>query len=394
MKKIAFFSTGIPDDSQGGTGIFNSNIINELINRKYSIDVFLRTDKNFFKKYKDNINFEYYKSNTNSFNIIEQKIFTKNLNFFYNHLKDIYWVDGCIQIVKNLNVEYDAFISMDLGWAIALSEKKNVISFLGDPYSDRINSSLKCGFNFFNIFRKYRAISTGSKMVNKKLGNILNSKDRIVCSFSKHHAKKFNSENFNCIQVNGFSNYVSDEKIKKIFLNKETFVIAHLGDLNTTASRKNLDFLNKSIDLISNELKKKIILKFIGRYSEKKIFSKKNVEVIYSGFVKDINSELIKCDAVVSAADYPVGIRQRIISSLSLGMPCIAHTSVSYGLHQLTHGYDILYCQNPNEFVNCVNLLMEDLNLQKKLSNNARNTWLKNFNPRTNIDYILKKINC
>tara|TARA_B100000674_G_scaffold137247_2_gene106925 strand:+ start:291 stop:1475 length:1185 start_codon:yes stop_codon:yes gene_type:complete len=394
MKKIAFFSTGVPDDTQGGSGIFNYNIINELINRKYSIDVFLRSDKYFFEKYKVNVNLEYYRSNTNSFNIIEQKTSTKNLNFFYSHLKDVYWVDGCIQIVKNLNVEYDAFISMDLGWAIALSEKKNVISFLGDPYCDRVNNSLKIGFNFLNIFRKYRAISTGVKMVNKKLGNILNSEDRTVCSFSKYHAEKFNSENFNCIQVNGFSNYISDEKIKKNFLNKETFVIAHLGDLNTTASRKNLDFLNKSIDLMSINLKKKIILKFIGRYSEKKIFSKKNVEVIYSGFVQDINTELIKCDAVVSAADYPVGIRQRIISSLSLGMPCIAHNSVSYGLHQLIHGYDILYCQNPNEFVNCINLLIQDLNLQKKLSINARNTWLKNFNPKFNIDYILKKINC
>ena len=163
------FSHWNSDDSQGGTGIFNSNIINELINRKYSIDVFLRTDKNFFKKYKDNINFEYYKSNTNSFNIIEQKIFTKNLNFFYNHLKDIYWVDGCIQIVKNLNVEYDAFISMDLGWAIALSEKKNVISFLGDPYSDRINSSLKCGFNFLIYSENTVLFLPAAKWLTKNL---------------------------------------------------------------------------------------------------------------------------------------------------------------------------------------------------------------------------------
>ena len=197
MKKIAFFSTGVPDDTQGGSGIFNYNIINELINRKYSIDVFLRSDKYFFEKYKVNVNLEYYRSNTNSFNIIEQKTSTKNLNFFYSHLKDVYWVDGCIQIVKNLNVEYDAFISMDLGWAIALSEKKNVISFLGDPYCDRVNNSLKIGFNFLNIFRKYRAISTGVKMVNKKLGNILNSEDRTVCSFSKYHAEKYINKKLN-----------------------------------------------------------------------------------------------------------------------------------------------------------------------------------------------------
>jgi len=394
MKKIAFFSTGIPDHTQGGTGIFNYNLIKELVNKNYSVDVFLRVDKNFLDKYKKNFQSDDLIKKINSFNLIEQKTNTRNLNFFFNHLKDIYWVEGCKKIVNNIDNNYDAYISLDLGWAIALAERKNVVSILGDPYCDRIKNSLNWNFNLINIFRKLRAISTGNKNVNKKLGIILNGKNRTVCSFSNYHANKFNSENFNCIQINGFSNYVPIEEVKKNFFNNETFTIAHLGDLDTTASRKNLDFLNSSVKLLSERLKKKIIIKFIGRYSKKAVLSTNNVEIVYAGFVKNLNSELTNCDAVVSASDYPVGIRQRIISALSLGMPCIAHNSVSYGLHQLKQGHDVLYCKNSQEFVKNVDLLMTDLSLQKKLSKNARETWDKNFDPNKSIKGILNKVGC
>jgi hypothetical protein len=63
-------------------------------------------------------------------------------------------------------------------------------------------------------------------------------------------------------------------------------------------------------------------------------------------------------------------------------------------LHQLKHGHDILFCKNAIEFAENINLLIKDRNLQIRLSNNSRLTWLKHFNPKKNVDKILKIVNC
>ena len=79
MKKIAFFSTGIPDPNQGGSGIFNYYLIKRLLEKNNLIDCFFRVNKkflqnhtnsNFFKKFKKDLNlvhFVYEKKNNNIF---------------------------------------------------------------------------------------------------------------------------------------------------------------------------------------------------------------------------------------------------------------------------------------------------------------------------------------
>ena len=49
MKKIAFFTTGIPDPYQGGSGIFNFYILKRLIEKEYFIDCYFRVNKKFIQ---------------------------------------------------------------------------------------------------------------------------------------------------------------------------------------------------------------------------------------------------------------------------------------------------------------------------------------------------------
>ena len=96
----------------------------------------------------------------------------------------------------------------------------------------------------------------------------------------------------------------------------------------------------------------------------------------------------------IDISDYPVGIRTRILTSLSYGLPCIAHISSSLGLHRLKHGENILFCHDTLSFVECVENLMHIKGLPEKIGKNSRDLWLKNYNPLINVDQILKIVNC
>ena len=392
MKKIAYFSIGIPDPSQGGSGIINYYILKELINKNYLVDAFFLSNNNFLSNHASSFFFDKIKNKLNNFHFIDVKQKkNKKLNFFYNHLKDVHNVKLCEEYIKKINTNYDTYISLDLGWAIALKKKNNVLSILGDPYHSRIIH----GHNE-SILKKIKAISTSLKFVVKKIGKDLNGKNKVVVNFSKNHVDEYCSKGLYCKHLNYFSTFYSYNKIKKKFNSKGPFIITHLGDLSTTASRKNVDFLRKSLKVLSEKINRKIILFFIGRYAGNKnlFLNYKNIKIKYMGHIKDLDKKLIKSDAVISVADYPVGTRTRLLNAMSLGVPCIAHISSSLGLHQLKDREDILFCRNVNEFVKIVILLSSDINLQKKLSRNARKTWNKNFNPKINVQKILDKINC
>ena len=90
MKKIAYFSIGIPDPSQGGSGIINYYILKELINKNYLVDAFFLSNNNFLSNHAFSFFFNKIKNKLNNFHFIDVKEKkNKKLTFFYNHLKAI-----------------------------------------------------------------------------------------------------------------------------------------------------------------------------------------------------------------------------------------------------------------------------------------------------------------
>ncbi len=48
-KRVAVYSTGIPDPSQGGSGIFNYYVIRALLEKGYQVDGYFRAGKGFLQ---------------------------------------------------------------------------------------------------------------------------------------------------------------------------------------------------------------------------------------------------------------------------------------------------------------------------------------------------------
>ena len=120
----------------------------------------------------------------------------------------------------------------------------------------------------------------------------------------------------------------------------------------------------------------------------------KNIEFEYTGYLENLDNEINNSDAMISVSDYPVGTRTRILSSLSYGLPCIAHISSALGLHRLKHEEHILFCHDKMSFVECVEKLMNVNGLPEKIGKKSRDLWLKYYNPLINVDKILNIVNC
>lgn len=394
MKKVAFFSTGIPDPTQGGSGIFNYYFVKRLLEKNILLDCFFRVNSNFLKYHTHSYHFDILKKKINSINFVFEKNNGKFLKFGIGLLKAQHHFNICQKTVVSLKNNYNAYISLDLGWAMALDNFDNCLSILGDPYHARVLDTLKGKFlSPINYYRKLKALSCTSSKTMQYLSSLLNNR-KCLGIFSRHHAEEYQGKGINCELLDWFSPEVNDFNIKKNFFYSKEFNLCHLGDLETTASRKSLDFLENSLEVISKIISKKIVISFVGRFKERKKSLYPNIEFKYLGHVDDLSKELNKYDALISFSDYSAGIRTRIITGLSHGIPCIAHFSASFGLHKLKHGYDILFCKNSIEFANNINMLINDKYLQMKISENSRISWLKYFNPKTNVDKILKIVNC
>ena len=107
----------------------------------------------------------------------------------------------------------------------------------------------------------------------------------------------------NCKEIDWFSPYVDETKTKKNYLINEIFTLTHIGDLGTTASRKNLNFLLSCLKILSQKITGKIKIKFIGRYKKKLISPFKNIEFEYTGYLENLDNE-INSDAMISVSDY------------------------------------------------------------------------------------------
>jgi glycosyltransferase involved in cell wall biosynthesis len=400
MKKIAFFSTGIPDPTQGGSGILNYYILKRLIEKKYSVDAYFKVNSNFFEKHLNKIFFYKLKKKLNKTEVIftnnKDKNYNNYLKFGYKLLEDIHLFDQCSKVVSTLNKkDYYAYISLDLGWAFALKYKLNCLSILGDPYHSLIYYGKKENyFSFRTIIQFLRAYTTFTYNVLSKVHGVSFSTNQTIGSFAKQHVEEYKKKGIRCEELDWFSPIVHNHEIKKKFASKNYFNLLNIGDAATSASKKNMNTLFQILENISNKINFTLKVTFLGRFDKKITSPYKNIVFDYLGYVKNLSS-LINCfDASIYAANYPVGIRTRIITSLSYGLPCIAHESSALALHRLKHKHDILFCKKIKDFEKYIILLQNDKKLQMKLSRNSRASWLKYYNPKHNVDKILKIVNC
>jgi len=153
---------------------------------------------------------------------------------------------------------------------------------------------------------------------------------------------------------------------------------------NVSHNKRALKFLLKEV--FPNLSKDKFIFHILGAKFPEEFKKYLTENVIYHGFVADLNNFLKTMDVAIVPSIYGAGMQQKIFEPLVRGIPTIASFRGLAG-YSYMEGKDLLVARNKESFIKALNL-MEDFNLRKKLSGNSLQKSREMFNQKK-IDNIV-----
>lgn len=395
--KIAFFSTGIPDIAQGGSGIFNYYVIDELLNCGYHVDAFLRVNDNFLKKHTTDGYLRELLGKGLSIKLIQESTNLPRGLFGFNLLAATHQLQLSERIVEKVfsgEEKYLAVIAHDLGWAMALKNiKLPVVAVIGDPLHSRLMYARPFEFIKIRSWLNYlRAKSLSTKSVYREIASRTNKK-MILGSLSPHHANEFQENGIECIHIQWFSpEVVAPAKEFKLHNNdlRESFKLLHVGALESTASDAMVRYWSDHILPELATLPFTIEIRFVGRIGKPFFQNKGNLKFTFLGHVEDLQSEFFECDAFFSPMKYPVGVRTRILSALSYGVPVIADPSISFGLPELVDKQHVFLGNTATEIAQLISFIRLNPCVSRRVGESGRKIWEKHFSPRKNSKKIIR----
>lgn len=101
-------------------------------------------------------------------------------------------------------------------------------------------------------------------------------------------------------------------------------------------------------------------------------------DVIVTGYVPDLAPYFDSCRLSVAPVRFGAGIKGKVLTSLSYGLPVVASSMAIEGLH-LTDGQDVLVADNPTAFCEAVASLYRDETLWNQLSKNGLEVVAQHF---------------
>jgi glycosyltransferase involved in cell wall biosynthesis len=392
-KKIFYFSTGLPDPTQGGSGLINYLVVKELLNQGYKVQGLFRVNEEFIKNHCNSAYVQELEKQGLVWRTVKEKKENRSFSFGYDFLKKTHHYTTCLQTVNELKNKIESSsgcISLDLGWALALAKCKiNKVCLLGDPVQSVMKYSQE--YSLFSLFswRQWLIMkSLFSKKVYRFLVHDLQDPKMNLGIFSPHHAKEYQENGVSCNYFHFFSFPVNS--INRIYGKKDKIVALHVGSLSTTASRSMFLYWQDEILPALGKLSFEIEIRFVGRGDQQQLVSKeKNVKLIFLGYLESLDQEFIDADLYFSPMKYPVGVRTRIITALAYGIPVVADKTAAWGLPDLEANKNIFYGSNGKEIAETVQTIYENPAKAKEVGDNAKLAWNQCYNPAINIPKII-----
>jgi hypothetical protein len=145
---------------------------------------------------------------------------------------------------------------------------------------------------------------------------------------------------------------LKDRCPSSLVLQHHTYEFAHLGHLGGAASLASLAFLAQP-SVQAKLTQYNLIIDFIGSVDIPYEITKKFESDIFRfhGFVEDVDQQIIASKCLVFPGSYRIGSRTRILHSLSLGVPVVAHRTVTSGIPELAECESLLLFNSVSSFV-------------------------------------------
>lgn len=136
---------------------------------------------------------------------------------------------------------------------------------------------------------------------------------------------------------------------------REENTICFIGQMGR---KENKDAAIRLINILKKMNRNDIKLYIIGANPDEKLRAESNKQVIITGFLQDINSEIKKCKVAVFPLMEGAGIKLKVLLAIGLGLPVITTDIGAEGIDE--KGEVLLIAKNDDEFIAMINELLDD----------------------------------
>lgn len=396
-KRYAFFSSGLPDPEQGGSGIFNWLVLDYLLRKGYEVHAWFRIDIRSAGMYFDDKHLRQLAYRGLKYTLVEEDTAAARFAFGKDLLlKAAGYAAAEREINKIRPILKDCVgaLALDMGWGFALAQADiPTVCILADPFEQRLrHQQLLAGFSlnllnptYWKLWAQLLSLSSAYSALARLVGNKL-----VLASFSPYHAKEFSKRGLRCRHFHWFTpEVVARPKAPKL---ATKMTCLHVGSLYTSASRNMLHYWDRELLPSLDKTGIQIEIRFVGKVERRLISKWRNIQLTFIGHSPALDDEFINAHLFLSPMKYPIGVRTRVLTALSYGVPVLADPSTSCGLPELTNGRDILYGETPNDIVRTIETLYRRPALLEEIGRSGRMTWEKYYTPEKNIMTLVEAI--
>jgi len=397
-KCLYLLSTGVVNPGQGGGGLFNYQVIGHFITKGYHVEFISVADKEFIAKHSLKPEYVGYRISLDNPGIPKEVIMSRlKINMFYSTKSVRFRMERKGLITKIL-------IFGDNGrWLRKISDIDGISAhlILGDLASLRHFEGLRSidkEFQMLGVSIK-RAIVGYMRYLQARLherllfDRIKKIKGLSVSTLSPYEYYLIKKQLPYVTLTRWFTPY--HENMKPININQDNLngaiKLLMIGDMHTTASTLILkalgDFMTKYNTMPGLPM---LEFHFVGSTSEssrmKLEYNKSEaIDMIFHDYCNELDDYFHMCDALVAIGDYRCGIRTRIITAFSYGIPVIASSAFSYGLIDPVDKVHWLLCNGSNELTSIIiKFASREIDL-RRIGAAGRLLWERNYNPLINM---------
>lgn len=253
------------------------------------------------------------------------------------------------------------FVALHLDVIRKFSKAKVILNSANIEYEIWKRLSSKASFfkrKYFKILANQ--LKTEEEEIWKKMDGIICATDK-----DKQTIKKFVSED-KLITVPFYLNtneytYTKNEK-------KDAISFFHLGAMDWLP---NVEGVNWFINSIWNNINQDNKLYLAGKGMPKPLIAQQSKTISVQGFVDDAKEFMMAYDVMIVPLLSGSGIRVKIIEALALGK-CIISTTVGAEGIEYTNNKNILIADTVDEFISCIETLINNPNKITEIGNSAR----------------------
>ncbi|MCG2694869.1 glycosyltransferase family 4 protein [Candidatus Parcubacteria bacterium] len=235
------------------------------------------------------------------------------------------------------------------------------------------------GFSFLNLIKFF------PKLLSELI--IIKKSDLIFSISPKEEKiyKKLGAKNVINLPLRGLplvlkkEREIKDKNILNLFFMGSTYNVSH--------NRRALEFLIKEVaPKIEEKMPGKFIFHILGKKAPDELKKYFNDNVIYEGYVVDLNDFLNDMDIAVVPSLFGAGMQQKIFEPLANGIPTIT-SERGIADYPFEDGKHLLFAENLDEFVDAI-LKLQDIELRKKFSKNSLNFCNEIFSEKMTDDIV------